>query len=157
MAINTSVVLVNAGLEALLRFVGDLDFELSEVPTALIAGSIVGACSFIGGLIGGRTGLLVGGGIGYQINNLLIPRIRNVGNMLRELATDHLRSLFDLLISGIQNTVSSVLGQMVNRNLYLTDLLERYGGNSDVRMNMIQTLINFFNGIHGGTFRQVTP
>jgi len=60
MAVNMSIVLVNAGLEALLRFVGDLDFELSEVPSALIAGSIVGACSFVGALIGGRTGLVVG-------------------------------------------------------------------------------------------------
>jgi len=101
--------------------------------------------------------VISGGSIGYQINNFLIPRIRNVGNMLRDLATDHLRTLFDLLISGIQNTVSTVLGQIVNQNLYITDLLERYGGNSDVRMNMIQTLINFFNGIHGGTFLQVTP
>ncbi|XP_060868143.1 protein C19orf12 homolog [Metopolophium dirhodum] len=157
MAVNSSVVLVNAGLEALSRFVGDLNFELSEVPTALMAGSIVGACSFIGGLVGGRIGLLVGGGIGYQINNLLIPRIRNVGNMLRELATDQLRNLFDLLISGIQNTVFTVLRQIVNQNLDLTDLLERFGGNSDVQMNIIQTLINFFNGIHGGTFLQVTP
>jgi len=60
MAINMSAVLVNAGLEALLRFVGDLDFELSEVPSVFIAGSIVGACSLIGGLIGGKTGLVVG-------------------------------------------------------------------------------------------------
>jgi len=60
MAINTSMVLVNAALEALLRFVGELNFELSEVPTAVIAGSIVGACSLFGSLIGGKTGLLLG-------------------------------------------------------------------------------------------------
>jgi len=101
--------------------------------------------------------VISGGGIGYHINNSLIPRIRNVGNMIRELATDHLRNLFDLLISGIQNTVFTVLGQIENQNLDLIDLLERFGGNSDVRMNMIQTLINFFSGIHGSTFRQVTP
>jgi len=58
MALNTS--LANAALEALLRFVDDLNFELSEIPSALIAGSIVGACSVIGGLIGGRAGLLIG-------------------------------------------------------------------------------------------------
>jgi len=60
MAVNMPLVLLNAGQEALLRFFGDLNFELTEVPSALIAGSIVGACSFIGGLLGGRTGLLVG-------------------------------------------------------------------------------------------------
>jgi len=77
--------------------------------------------------------------------------------MLQELTRDQLRNLFDLLINGIQNTVSAVLGQIVNQNLYLTDLLVMFGSNSDVRMNIIQTLINFFNGIHGGTFRQITP
>ncbi|KAL5242573.1 hypothetical protein ACI65C_009983 [Semiaphis heraclei] len=152
MALNMS--LVNGTLEALLRYVGDFNFELSEIPSSLIAGSIVGACSVIGGLIGGKAGVLIGGGIGSQINTLLIPRIRNVGNMLRELATDQLRNLFDLLTRAIQNTVSDVLRQRGNQNL--TALLDRFGSNSDVQMTIIQTLLNFFSGIHSGTFRQVT-
>lgn len=58
MALNMS--LVNGTLEALLRYVGDFNFELSEIPSSLIAGSIVGACSVIGGLIGGKAGVLIG-------------------------------------------------------------------------------------------------
>jgi len=76
--------------------------------------------------------------------------------MLRELAADQLRILLDFLTTEIQNTVSAVLGQMENQNLQLTALLERFGSNSDVQTTVIQTLINFFSGIHGGTFRQVT-
>jgi len=60
MAVNMPHVLLNAITEALSRYFGDLNFELTEVPSALIAGSIVGACSFIGGLLGGRIGLAVG-------------------------------------------------------------------------------------------------
>jgi len=59
-AMTLNMSLVNASLEALLRFVGDLNFELAEIPSALIAGTIVGACSVIGGLIGGRAGVLIG-------------------------------------------------------------------------------------------------
>jgi len=99
--------------------------------------------------------VISGGGIGHQINNLLLPSIRNVADMLRELGTDQLRNLFNLLISGIQNTISTVMGQTVNQNLYLTDLLERFGSNVEVRMNMIQTLINFLSSIHGSNYRQV--
>ncbi|XP_022166543.1 uncharacterized protein LOC111031066, partial [Myzus persicae] len=96
------------------------------------------------------------GSIGYQINNMLLPRIRNVGNMLRELSTDHLLDLFNLLIRTIQNTVSVVLNQTENQSLQLADLLGRFGSNSDVQMNIINTLINYFNDVHGGTYRQVT-
>lgn len=60
MAEHMSISLVNAGLEVLTRLVGDLNFELSEVPSALIAGSIVGACSLFGGLVAGRLGIVVG-------------------------------------------------------------------------------------------------
>ncbi|XP_025205712.1 uncharacterized protein LOC112602011 [Melanaphis sacchari] len=154
---NLSPVIVNAGLEALTRFFGDLEFELTQVPSALIHGSIVGVCSLLGGLVGGRFGIVVGGGIGHQINNFLLPSIRNVGNMLRELHTEQLQNLFDLLISRIQNIVSTILDQIVNQNQSLTDLLERFGNNSEVRMVIIQTLINFFSGIHGGNMRLVNP
>jgi len=78
--------------------------------------------------------------------------------MLRELTTNQLQNLFDLLIIGIQTTVSNVLGQIVNRNIHLTDLLNRFGRNTEVRMNMIETLISFFNSIHNNyTYRQVNP
>jgi len=78
--------------------------------------------------------------------------------MLRELTTNQLQNLFDLLIIGIQTTVSNVLGQIVNRNIHLTDLLNRFGRNTEVRMNMIETLICFFNSIHSNyTYRRVNP
>lgn len=32
--------------------------------------------------------VISGGGIGHQINNLLLPSIRNVADILRELGTD---------------------------------------------------------------------
>lgn len=78
--------------------------------------------------------------------------------MLRDLNTNQLQRLFGLLIIGIQTTVSNVLGQIVNRNINLTDLLNRFGSNTEVRMNMIETLISFFNSIHSNrTYRQVNP
>jgi len=77
--------------------------------------------------------------------------------MLRELATDQLRNLINLLISGIQNTVSTDRSHNVNQNLSLAELLEMFASDSNVRMNIIQTFINFFGGIYGGTFHQVTP
>uniref|UniRef100_A0A2S2NKU8 Uncharacterized protein n=1 Tax=Schizaphis graminum TaxID=13262 RepID=A0A2S2NKU8_SCHGA len=156
MANYMSIALVQGGLEALIIFVDDLEFELTEIPSAVMYGSIVGVCSLLGGLVGGRFGTLVGGGIGHQINNLLLPSIRNVADMLRALGTDQLRNLFNLLISGIQKTMPTVMGQIVNQKLYLTDLLERFGSNVEFRINMIQTLINYFSSIHGTNYRQVT-
>ncbi|XP_026819911.1 uncharacterized protein LOC113558614 isoform X2 [Rhopalosiphum maidis] len=155
MANYMSTALIQGGLEALIMFVEGLEFELTAIPSALMYGSIVGVCSLLGGLVGGRLGTLVGGGIGHQINSLLLPSIRNIADMLRELGTDQLQDLFNLLISEIQKTISTVMCQIVNQNLYLTDLLERFGSNIEVRMNIIQTLINFFSSIHGGNYRQV--
>jgi len=78
--------------------------------------------------------------------------------MLRELNTNQLQNLFNLLINGIQTTVSNVLGQIVNQNTHLTDLLNRFGRNNEVRMNMIEILISFFNTIHSNyTYRQLNP
>jgi len=101
--------------------------------------------------------VISGGGIGYEINKALLPRIRNLGNMLRELCTEQLQTLMALLVSGIQYTVSEVLGQRVDQNLYMTDLLERYGQSTEVRTNIIENLINFFSGIHGNRLSQITP
>lgn len=39
------------------RLYGDVNFELTP---SIISGLIVGACTMIGGLVGGRFGLLIG-------------------------------------------------------------------------------------------------
>jgi len=53
-----AVVIVGSGIvEILINLYGDQNYEMAP---ALISGAMVGACSLVGGLVGGRFGLLVG-------------------------------------------------------------------------------------------------
>lgn len=52
-----NAVALNAGLEILTRMFGNVNYALSDT---VVAGAIVGGCTLVGGLIGGRFGLLVG-------------------------------------------------------------------------------------------------
>lgn len=52
--------LLSASLEALTTYFDGLEVELSQLPIALVHGSVVGACSVLGGLFGGRYGLAIG-------------------------------------------------------------------------------------------------
>lgn len=47
--------------EILVSLLGDRNFELaSSVAPAVVSGVVVGGCTLVGGLLGGRMGLLIG-------------------------------------------------------------------------------------------------
>lgn len=47
--------------ETLVRLFGDRRFELgSSIAPAVVSGVVVGGCTLVGGLLGGRMGLLIG-------------------------------------------------------------------------------------------------
>lgn len=52
-----NAVALNAGLEILTRMFDNVNYALSDT---VVAGAIVGGCTLVGGLIGGRFGLFVG-------------------------------------------------------------------------------------------------
>jgi len=52
-----NAVAFNSVLEILMRMFGDVNYSLSD---SIAAGVIVGGCTLVGGLVGGRFGLLVG-------------------------------------------------------------------------------------------------
>lgn len=74
--------------------------------------------------------------------------------MIQKLDKAQVQTLYTQLSGGIINTANNVLGQIVNRNLNLTNLLEMFSGNSQVRSNVLQTLIDFFKNIYGN---RLTP
>lgn len=53
----TKTVITKSFIEIMNKLYGDVSYELSP---SIIGGLIVGACTMIGGLIGGRFGLLIG-------------------------------------------------------------------------------------------------
>lgn len=53
----SKTVIANSFIEIMSRLYGDVNFELTP---SIISGLIVGACTMIGGLMGGRFGLLIG-------------------------------------------------------------------------------------------------
>lgn len=52
-----SAVAINSVIEILVRMFGDVNYALSD---SIAAGVIVGGCTLVGGLVGGRFGLLIG-------------------------------------------------------------------------------------------------
>lgn len=63
-------------------------------------------------------------------------------------------ALYTQLSEGIINTAANLAGRIVNRNLNLTNLLEMFSGNSQVRSNVLKIIIDFFKGIYGN---RLTP
>lgn len=54
---NHRVVATNSILEIIYRLYGNINFDLNST---IISGAVVGACTLVGGLLGGRFGLLAG-------------------------------------------------------------------------------------------------
>lgn len=74
--------------------------------------------------------------------------------MIHQLDKNQIMALYTQLSEGIINTAAIIAGRIVNRNLNLTNLLEMFSGNSQVRSNVLQIIIDFFKGIYGN---RLTP
>lgn len=53
------------------------------------------------------------------------------------------------LVQSIEQIITNMLGMVINSGLELTRVLERYGNNSEVRLNIIGAIADFLRNIHG--------
>lgn len=93
-------------------------------------------------------GFVSGGGIGTSINSYIGRQIVTLRQLIQQLSTTQLETLFVLLTEGIQMIVVNLRDQVIE-NLHLTNILEMFGGNLEFRSNILQIITNFFNSIHG--------
>jgi len=143
---TSQAVIISSVLETLTRLYSDVSYELAP---AIYSGLFVGGCTVVGGLIGGRFGLLIGGSIGSGLSSYFGRKIVTLRQMIQELSTTQLQTLFALLSEAIISIVVTVLNRRVDNNSHLANLLEMFGGNSVVRSRVLQILTDFFISIHG--------
>jgi len=95
--------------------------------------------------------LFLGGSIGTMINSYFGPigfTVVTLRDLIQQLNNAQLQTMFTLLNEGIIHTVVNVLGQVVNSNLQLMNLLEIFGSYALVRLNVIKIMTDFFQQIH---------
>jgi len=96
--------------------------------------------------------LFLGGSIGTMINSYFGPIgftvVVTLRDLIQQLNNAQLQTMFTLLNEGIIHTVVNVLGQVVNSNLQLMNLLEIFGSYAVVRLNVITIMTDFFQQIH---------
>lgn len=100
-------------------------------------------------------GLISGGGIGTSINTYLGSTIRSLRQMLQDLTTTQLQNLFDLLSERIQSIVRNIESVYNIASLSLISLIEIYGSDRQVQLNIIQTITDFLVGIHGSRLNRI--